>query len=169
MAAASGWSERRHPGAGAEGEFDWGTVMVSSASRLAVQSCYIPPPNWFSLHVVAAAATLTGGATDMLRRGRVGAVRGENMQFALTEDQRAIAIWRDFAEEMAPHAAAWDAEEIFPSICCGAPPDLAWRRFIGAEHGGSGLGRKEAALIFEELSAGWCRPPLICRSIRSLG
>ncbi|MEC8564781.1 MAG: acyl-CoA dehydrogenase family protein, partial [Pseudomonadota bacterium] len=79
------------------------------------------------------------------------------MQFALTEDQRAIRdMARDFArEEMAPYAAAWDAEEIFPVDMLRRAAGLGMATiYVGAEHGGSALGRKEAALIFEELSAG---------------
>ena len=79
------------------------------------------------------------------------------MQFALTEDQRAILdMARDFArEEMAPHAAVWDAEEIFPVDMLRRAAGLGMATiYVGAEHGGSALGRKEAALIFEELSAG---------------
>ncbi len=78
------------------------------------------------------------------------------MDFALTEDQRAFQeTARAFAlAEMAPHAARWDAERIFPvetlrqaaglglaGICC------------DPEHGGTGLSRFDSVLIFEELAA----------------
>lgn len=78
------------------------------------------------------------------------------MDFALNEEQRAFQeTARTFAQaEMAPHAARWDAEQIFPTdtlrqaarlglagICC--DPD----------HGGTGLSRLDSVLIFEELAA----------------
>ena len=147
------------PGAGGEVNLSVERSWSPAPCALAVQSYrYITcRPNWFSLHVVAAAATLTGGATDMLRRAvRVGAVRGGKMQFALTEDQRAIRdMARDFARGNGAHAAAWDAEEIFPVDMLRRAAGLGMATiYVGAEHGGAGLGRKEAALIFEELSAG---------------
>ncbi|MHA1567239.1 MAG: acyl-CoA dehydrogenase family protein [Alphaproteobacteria bacterium] len=78
------------------------------------------------------------------------------MDFTLNEDQRAFQeTARAFAAaEMAPHAARWDGEHIFPTdtlrqaaalglaaICC--DPD----------HGGTGLSRVDSVLIFEELAA----------------
>lgn len=75
----------------------------------------------------------------------------------LTEEQKAIQnMALDFAmAEMAPHAMKWDAEKIFPTdVLC----ELARLGFagvyVGEEHGGSGLSRLEAALVFEALSAG---------------
>lgn len=78
------------------------------------------------------------------------------MDFQLTEDQVAIQdMVRSFAtEQMLPNAAEWDAEAIFPvdTLREAAALGLAGI-YCGEEHGGSGLGRQEAAIIFEELAA----------------
>jgi len=79
------------------------------------------------------------------------------MDFNLTEDQRAIQdMARDFAAaELAPHAARWDEEKIFPIEALRAAAALGLAGiYIGEDVGGSGLGRMEASLIFEALSYG---------------
>jgi alkylation response protein AidB-like acyl-CoA dehydrogenase len=79
------------------------------------------------------------------------------MDFDLTEEQRAIQdLARQFATtELAPHAGRWDEEEIFPVETLRKAAELGFAAiYTRAEHGGSGLGRLEAALIFEELAAG---------------
>ncbi|MBX5452643.1 MAG: acyl-CoA dehydrogenase family protein [Acidobacteriia bacterium] len=78
------------------------------------------------------------------------------MDFQLSEEQRAIQeVARKFAgEELLPHAARWDEEKIFPVETLRAAADLGFAGiYVSEEHGGSGLGRLEAALIFEELAA----------------
>ena len=78
------------------------------------------------------------------------------MDFEPSEEQRAIRdLARDFAaEQMAPHAALWDADKIFPAETLRAAASLGLAAIYTDEaHGGSGLGRIEAALVFEELSA----------------
>ncbi len=77
------------------------------------------------------------------------------MDFEPSDEQRAIqSLARDFAaEQMAPHAAVWDADKIFPVETLRAAAALGLAGiYTGDEHGGSGLGRIEAALVFEELS-----------------
>lgn len=77
------------------------------------------------------------------------------MDFKLTEDQRAIVdMARKFAdEEMAPHAARWDEEHIFPEDVLKKAAELGFAGiYVGEEHGGVGLTRVEAALIFEQLA-----------------
>lgn len=78
-------------------------------------------------------------------------------QFDLTEEQRAIAdMARDFAaEEIAPHALAWDRDKTFPveTLRKAAALGLA-AIYVGEEHGGSGMSRMDAALIFEALATG---------------
>ena len=75
----------------------------------------------------------------------------------LSEDQIAIQdMARSFArEQLAPHAMRWDEEKIFP---VDTMRDMAALGFAGIylqeEHGGSGLSRFDAALIFEALSGG---------------
>ena len=78
------------------------------------------------------------------------------MDFELSEEQRAIRdLARDFAaEQIAPHAARWDEEETFPVDVLRKAGELGFAAiYARPEQGGSGLGRLEAALIFEELSA----------------
>ncbi|MFT4954748.1 MAG: alkylation response protein AidB-like acyl-CoA dehydrogenase [Brevundimonas sp.] len=79
------------------------------------------------------------------------------MDFALTEDQRAIQeAARAFADaELAPHSARWDEEKHFPVDVMKAAAEMGFCGiYAGEEHGGMALGRVEAAGIFEELSRG---------------
>jgi hypothetical protein len=79
------------------------------------------------------------------------------MDFELGEEQRAIRdMARQFAaDELAPHAAAWDAESRFPIPTLRRAAELGMAGiYVREASGGSGLGRLEAALIFEELAAG---------------
>ncbi len=77
--------------------------------------------------------------------------------FTLSEEQHAIiAMARGFADEhLAPHALAWDEAKHFPVdvIRRVAPLGMAGI-YVAEEHGGSGLGRLDAALIFEALATG---------------
>lgn len=73
-----------------------------------------------------------------------------------TEEQEAFRqAARDFARaELAPHAAHWDAEGIFPREVIGKAGELGFCGIYTAEDaGGIGLTRLDAALIFEELAA----------------
>ncbi|MEL7030002.1 MAG: isobutyryl-CoA dehydrogenase [Pseudomonadota bacterium] len=79
------------------------------------------------------------------------------MDFALTDEQDAIQeMARRFAaEEMAPQAAQWDEDKIFPVDTLRAAAELGFAAiYIPEDVGGSGLGRLDAALIFEALSQG---------------
>ncbi len=79
------------------------------------------------------------------------------MDFTLTEEQRAIReTARDFAErEFRPQAARWDEERIFPVDALRQAAALGFAGiYVREDVGGSGLGRFDAALIFEELAAG---------------
>jgi len=79
------------------------------------------------------------------------------MDFELNEDQRAIQdMAQRFAEEhLAPFAAEWDETEEFPLETMKKAAELGFAAiYIRDDMGGSGLGRMEAALIFEALSAG---------------
>lgn len=78
------------------------------------------------------------------------------MNFSLTEEQRAIRdMARDFAEsEMAPLAARWDEEHIFPVETLRKAASLGLASiYVKPDVGGSGLSRLDAAIIFEELAA----------------
>ena len=77
------------------------------------------------------------------------------MDFQLSEEQIAIQdMARGFAtDEMLPHAAEWDAETIFPVDTLRQAAALGFAGIYCDEAlGGSGLGRLDAAIIFEELA-----------------
>ncbi len=78
------------------------------------------------------------------------------MDFQLSEEQAAIQdMARGFAaDDMLPHAAEWDEKAIFPVDTLRAAAALGLAGiYCRDDHGGSGLGRLDAALIFEELAA----------------
>ncbi|NCF78461.1 MAG: acyl-CoA dehydrogenase, partial [Alphaproteobacteria bacterium] len=75
----------------------------------------------------------------------------------LSEEQIAIQdMARDFAEEkLAPFAIQWDEEKHFPVDTLREMAGLGFAGiYLQEEHGGSGLSRFDAALIFEALSGG---------------
>ncbi|MGP9818380.1 acyl-CoA dehydrogenase family protein [Salinarimonas sp. NSM] len=77
--------------------------------------------------------------------------------FALSEDHVAIRdMARAFAaEKLAPHAVRWDEEKHFPVDVMREAAELGMGGvYISEDVGGSGLGRLEAALIFEALATG---------------
>ena len=79
------------------------------------------------------------------------------MNFDLTEDRIAIRdMARAFAaEKIAPHAAEWDEKKHFPIPTLREAASLGFGGvYIGEDVGGSGLGRLDAALIFEALATG---------------
>ena len=79
------------------------------------------------------------------------------MDFALTEDQRAIQeAARAFSDaELAPNSARWDEDKHFPVDVMRRAAEMGFCGIYAAEErGGMALGRVEAALIFEELSRG---------------
>jgi alkylation response protein AidB-like acyl-CoA dehydrogenase len=78
------------------------------------------------------------------------------MDFTLSEDQSAFRdTARGFAQShMLPHAARWDEEKYFPVEVFRAAAELGLAGiYVDEEHGGAGLTRLDAALIFEELAA----------------
>jgi alkylation response protein AidB-like acyl-CoA dehydrogenase len=77
--------------------------------------------------------------------------------FTLSADQHAIIeMARGFADDrLAPHALDWDAQKHFPLDVIREAATLGMAAiYVPEEHGGSGLGRLDAALIFEALSTG---------------
>ena len=77
------------------------------------------------------------------------------MDFELTEEQRAFAqTARDFAlAELAPHAAEWDAEGIFPKEAIAKAGELGFCGLYAPENaGGLALPRLDATLVFEEMA-----------------
>jgi alkylation response protein AidB-like acyl-CoA dehydrogenase len=78
------------------------------------------------------------------------------MQFELDDDQRALVdTARAFAaDRLAPHAAQWDEESHFPVDVLREAAELGFAGlYCDPAHGGSGLTRLDAALLFEELAA----------------
>jgi len=79
------------------------------------------------------------------------------MDFELSEDQQAIQeMARRFAvERLAPNAAEWDETEHFPVEVMREAAGLGLASiYIQGDVGGSEMSRLDAAIIFEELSAG---------------
>jgi len=79
------------------------------------------------------------------------------MDFSLTAEQQALQdMARDFAaHELAPCAAHWDNAEIFPEDALRKAAALGMAGICVSEaNGGAGLGRTEAAILFEALAAG---------------
>ncbi len=78
------------------------------------------------------------------------------MDFELSEEQNAFRqAARQFAAgEMAPLAAHWDAECIFPVETIRKAGELGFCGMYTSQHdGGMGLSRLDAAIVFEELAA----------------
>ncbi|WP_028303763.1 acyl-CoA dehydrogenase family protein [Oceanospirillum maris] len=79
------------------------------------------------------------------------------MDFNLSEDQIAFRdAARSFAQnEMAPHAAQWDAEHIFPIDVIKKAGEMGFCGiYVPEEAGGMGLSRLDASVIIEELAMG---------------
>ncbi|WP_168016994.1 acyl-CoA dehydrogenase family protein [Halomonas salinarum] len=79
------------------------------------------------------------------------------MDFALTEDQRALQqAAADFCHaELAAHAADWDARSHFPVEVIKRAGEAGFLGiYIDEDRGGLGLSRLEASLIFEQLAQG---------------
>src|SRR5437763_9181900 len=78
-------------------------------------------------------------------------------QFDLTEDQLQIQeMARKFtADGITPFAAEWDEKHIFPRDTIREAAELGFGAiYVSEETGGIGLGRLDAALIFEALAYG---------------
>ncbi len=79
------------------------------------------------------------------------------MNFDLNEDQRAfVELAQQFsANELAPNAAQWDAEAIFPVATLKQAGELGFcGLYSDPEIGGLGLSRLDSSLIFEQLAMG---------------
>ncbi|MBE4400704.1 acyl-CoA dehydrogenase [Vibrio parahaemolyticus] len=79
------------------------------------------------------------------------------MDFELNEDQIAFAeVAKQFADQMlAPHAAEWDENHHFPKDVLRQAGELGFLSiYTPPEHGGLGLSRLDAAIIFEQLAMG---------------
>ncbi len=71
------------------------------------------------------------------------------------EQEAVVDMVRDFAATaLAPHTAEWDENKHFPVDVLAEAGALGMGGiYVGEEHGGSGLSRADAVLIFEELAA----------------
>ena len=79
------------------------------------------------------------------------------MDFDLSDEQREFQqAARAFAEgELAPHAAHWDAESIFPVETIAKAGEMGFCGLYTPQRwGGLGLSRQDAAIVFEELAGG---------------
>ncbi len=79
------------------------------------------------------------------------------MDFILTAEQCAVedAARRFAAAKLAPHAAEWDEKEIFPVAVLREAAALGFAGiYVKSDVGGSEMTRLDAAIVFEELSAG---------------
>jgi alkylation response protein AidB-like acyl-CoA dehydrogenase len=79
------------------------------------------------------------------------------MDFELSEDQRAVedAARRFSMDRLAPNAAEWDEKEHFPVDVMREAAALGFASiYVKGDVGGSEMSRLDAAIIFEELSAG---------------
>jgi alkylation response protein AidB-like acyl-CoA dehydrogenase len=78
------------------------------------------------------------------------------MDFHLDDEQRAFAqAAKEFAQgELAPNAARWDAESIFPREAFARAGEMGFCAIYAPESaGGLGLARLDATLVFEEMAA----------------
>ncbi|OYO31140.1 acyl-CoA dehydrogenase family protein [Janthinobacterium sp. PC23-8] len=79
------------------------------------------------------------------------------MDFELSDEQREFQdAARAFAAgELAPHAAHWDAESIFPVETIAKAGEMGFCGLYTPQRwGGLGLSRQDAAVVFEELAGG---------------
>ncbi|UFM63877.1 acyl-CoA dehydrogenase family protein [Paracoccus sp. MA] len=77
------------------------------------------------------------------------------MDFALSEEQQAIFdLARDFGTaEIAPHARAWEEAGTIPRALWHKAAELGFGGvYVGEDHGGTGLSRLDATLVFEALA-----------------
>ena len=77
------------------------------------------------------------------------------MDFALSAEQEAVfAMARDFGRDhIAPHARIWEAEGTIPKALWPKVAELGLAGiYVSEDHGGSGLSRLDATLVFEALS-----------------
>lgn len=79
------------------------------------------------------------------------------MNYDLTDDQAAFReVARQFSDrELAPHAAHWDEDKIFPKSVIAAAGELGFCGLYCPESvGGMGLSRLDASIILEQLAMG---------------
>ncbi|PSU36085.1 acyl-CoA dehydrogenase family protein [Photobacterium lutimaris] len=79
------------------------------------------------------------------------------MDFSLTEDQRAFAdAATQFAnDKLAPNAAKWDENQIFPKDVLKEAGEMGFLSlYVPEPQGGLGLPRLDASIIFEQLAMG---------------
>ena len=90
------------------------------------------------------------------------------MDFNLSEEQQAIFdMADDFATQMiAPHAVEWDQTEQMPKEVLRQAAELGLASiYVPEAHGGSGLSRLDATLVFEALAKACPSVSAFCLSI----
>lgn len=95
--------------------------------------------------------------SDRKGPGRQTGQRGQMMDFSPTEQQQAIFdMARAFSDaHIAPYAIEWDRTRHFPVDVIRKTAELGMAGiYVREDHGGSGLSRLDATLIFEALSYG---------------
>jgi len=93
----------------------------------------------------------------MRERARPRTAETDTVDFSLNEEQQAFRdTARQFAEkELAPFAAEWDEHSTFPKDTIKRAGELGFcALYCDPDHGGMGLSRLDAALIFEQMAAG---------------
>jgi hypothetical protein len=100
-------------------------------------------------------------AASLLRSGRARVqarlASTLDVSIGLTDEQKQFQqVALDFAAtHMKPHAEHWDANKVFPIDCLRGAAQLGFGGvYVKDDVGGSGLGRMDAAVIFEALSTG---------------
>src|SRR5215213_7783908 len=91
----------------------------------------------------------------MTRPDRAEASMSAGLTFELTDEQQALRdIIREFAEsEIAPHAAEWDEQHVFPTDSVRKLGELgAMGVAFPEEYGGLGAGAVAQAVVVEELA-----------------
>lgn len=79
------------------------------------------------------------------------------MDYGLSEEQEAFRqTAREFSDrELAPHAARWDAEQLFPKDVLKKAGEVGFMSlYTPRADGGLGLGRLDSSLVIEELARG---------------
>jgi alkylation response protein AidB-like acyl-CoA dehydrogenase len=96
-------------------------------------------------------------STSMAARRMSSSVLSNLSDMGLSEDQESYRdLARGFSEkELAPYAAEWDRNSHFPIPTLRKAAELGFAAMnCSPEHGGTGLGRRDSAVVVEELAAG---------------
>mmetsp|Transcript_6205 Transcript_6205/g.8774 ORF Transcript_6205/g.8774 Transcript_6205/m.8774 type:complete len:391 (-) Transcript_6205:551-1723(-) len=106
--------------------------------------------------IAACTARITSSHSLLLQNKRLMAT---NIDYTVGLNEEQVAFQQvatDFSrKEILPHAHKWDQQKIFPSDVLQEAASLGFGGvYVKDDVGGSGLGRKDAAIIFEALARG---------------